>query len=123
MSAYKHKEMQIYRYFISLTLFGVYWRFLAITHIAMILYSIIYFVKNIKSYKSMERSNQYLSSNWNGFKPFFPAIFNPVPPTGGRIICSPEQSKLCFEALEMNSVPQNNLPLQGLKTPSEVGVF
>jgi hypothetical protein len=23
----------------------------------------------------------------------------------------------------MNSVPQNNLPLQGLKTPSEVGVF
>ena len=53
----------------------------------------------------------------------FPCSIKSVPPTGGRIICSPEQSKLCFEALEMNSVPQNNLPLQGLKTPSEVGVF
>ncbi|WP_073247429.1 hypothetical protein [Flavobacterium flevense] len=71
----------------------------------------------------MERLNQYLDKNWNGLKPFFPALLNPVPPTGGRIICSPEQSKLCFEALEMNSVPQNNLPLQGLKTPSEVGVL
>ncbi|KQB43896.1 hypothetical protein RCH33_386 [Flavobacterium daejeonense] len=71
----------------------------------------------------MERLNQYLDKNWNGMKPFFPAILNPVPPTGGRIICSPEQSKLCFEALEMNSVPQNNLPLQGLKTLSEVGVL
>jgi len=29
----------------------------------------------------------------------------------GRIICSPEQSKLCFEALETRFVPQNNLPL------------
>lgn len=71
----------------------------------------------------MERLNQYLDKNWNGMKPFFPAILNPVPPTGGRIICSTEQSKLCFEALEMNSVPQNNLPLQGLKTLSEVGVL
>jgi hypothetical protein len=60
----------------------------------------------------MERLNQYSDKKRNGLKPFFPALFNPVPPTGGRIICSPEQSKLCFEALEMNSVPQNNLPLQ-----------
>jgi hypothetical protein len=31
----------------------------------------------------------------------------------GRILCSPEQSKLCFELLEMYSAAQNNLPLQG----------
>jgi len=35
--------------------------------------------------------------------------------------CSPEQSKLCFEALETHSVPQNYLPLQVILTPSEVG--
>ncbi|MGM8361908.1 hypothetical protein ACSV4D_08345 [Flavobacterium sp. ARAG 55.4] len=72
----------------------------------------------------MEGINQCLSHNGNGLKPFFPAIYNPVPPTGGRIICSPEQSKLCFEAPEMNSVPQNNLSAAAeLKTPSEVGVL
>ena len=72
----------------------------------------------------MERLNQYWNSNWNGMKPFFPALLNPIPPTGGRIICSLEQSKLCFEALEMNSVPQNNLPpCRKLENPSEVGVL
>ncbi|MVZ64201.1 hypothetical protein [Sphingobacterium humi] len=40
------------------------------------------------------------------------------------IFCSPEQSKLCFEMLEINSASQNHLPLQGAwKTPSEVGVY
>lgn len=32
----------------------------------------------------MERLNQYWDNNWNGIKPFFPAILNPVPPTGGH---------------------------------------
>ena len=40
----------------------------------------------------------------------------------GRIFCSPEQSKLCFEALGTCSVPQNNLPLQGAgKHPPKSG--
>lgn len=43
-------------------------------------------------------------------------------PTAGRIFCSPEQSKLCFEALETRFVPQNHLPLQGLgKHPPKSG--
>jgi hypothetical protein len=41
----------------------------------------------------------------------------------GRIILSPERSKLCFEALETIFVPQNYLPCRGLKTCSEVAVF
>ena len=41
----------------------------------------------------------------------------------GRILCSPEHGKLCFEALETQFVPQNNLPCRGLKKPSEVRFF
>lgn len=54
------------------------------------------------------------------------ALSNPHPPIGGRIFCSPEQSKLCFEMLEINSAPQNHLLRQlaeNFKTPSEVGVY
>lgn len=39
----------------------------------------------------------------------------------GQIFCSSEQSKVCFEALEMNFVPQRPCPCRGLKTASEVG--
>lgn len=38
----------------------------------------------------------------------------------GRILCSPEHGKLCFEALETEFVPQNNLPCRGLEKPSGV---
>jgi len=42
-------------------------------------------------------------------------------PQGGYF-CSPEQSKLCFEAPEIHFVPQNNLPWLGLlKHPPESG--
>jgi len=45
-------------------------------------------------------------------------------PTAGRIFCSPEQSKLCFEALETRFCASKPLALTGsLKTPSEVGVL
>jgi len=51
---------------------------------------------------------------------FFPLYaIRPV----GRIFCSPEQSKLCFEMLEINSAPQNHLPLQGVENRSEVAVY
>src|SRR5690606_7039333 len=56
-------------------------------------------------------------------KAVFFALPNPHPPTGGRIFCSPEQSKLCFEMLEINSAPQNHLPLQGAENRSEVAVY
>ncbi|MDX3913886.1 MAG: hypothetical protein QHC79_10145 [Pseudosphingobacterium sp.] len=70
----------------------------------------------------MEKSLKYGSYGWNGTKPFFSALSNPHPPIGGRIFCSPEQSKLCFEALETRFVPQNHLPLQGaLKHPPKSG--
>jgi len=46
----------------------------------------------------------------NSPKLFFPAIFNPAL---AGFLCSPEHGKLCFEALETQFVPQNNLPLQG----------
>ena len=51
---------------------------------------------------------------------FFPLY--PIRPVG-RIFCSPEQSKLCFEMLEINSASQNHLPLQGAENRSEVGVY
>jgi hypothetical protein len=36
----------------------------------------------------------------------------------GQIFCSPEQSKLCFELLEILSAAQNDLPSRrGLNTP------
>lgn len=68
----------------------------------------------------MQESNQYWVLTGTALSRF--SLLYSIRPEG-RIICSPEQSKLCFEALEMNSVPQNNLPLQGLKTSSEVGVL
>jgi hypothetical protein len=46
----------------------------------------------------------------DGMKPF--SLLYLIRPAG-RILCSPEQSKLCFELLEMYSAAQNNLPLQG----------
>lgn len=49
----------------------------------------------------------------------------PIRPVGW-IFCSPEQSKLCFEALETRFVPQNHLLRrlsESIKTPSEVGVY
>jgi len=49
------------------------------------------------------------------------ALFNPPPK--GRILLSPDNSKLCFELLECFSAAQNHLPCRELKTPSEVGVF
>jgi hypothetical protein len=52
---------------------------------------------------------------------FFPLY--PIRPVG-RIFCSPEQSKLCFEMLEINSRTSKPLALSGsFKTPSEVGVY
>lgn len=39
----------------------------------------------------------------------------------GRILLSPERSKVCFELLEMNSAAQNPCSCRGLETPSEVG--
>jgi hypothetical protein len=54
-----------------------------------------------------------LEGNGNGIKPFFPAIFNPA--REGGFLCSPEHGKLCFEALETEFVPQNNLPCWELK--------
>ncbi|EEI92337.1 hypothetical protein HMPREF0765_1952 [Sphingobacterium spiritivorum ATCC 33300] len=38
-------------------------------------------------------------------------------------MCSKEHGKLCFEHLEKISDAQNNLPCQGQKTSSEVGVL
>lgn len=52
-------------------------------------------------------------------KSFFP--LSPIRPAG-RIFCSPEQSKLCFELLGINSASQNHLPLQGAgKYPPKSG--
>jgi hypothetical protein len=55
-----------------------------------------------------------LNKNWNGLKPFFPALLN-LSRRADYLFT--EQSSYGFEALEMNSVPQNNLPLQGFKPP------
>jgi hypothetical protein len=38
-------------------------------------------------------------------------------------LCSPEHGKLCFEALETEFVPQNNLPCWDLKTLPKSGFF
>jgi hypothetical protein len=40
-----------------------------------------------------------------------------------EFILSPERGKLCFEHLETFSDAQNNLPLQGAETISEVDVL
>lgn len=71
----------------------------------------------------MEKSLEYGRYGRNGTKPFFSALSNPHPPIGGRIFCSPEQSKLCFEMLEINSAAKNHLPLQGVENRSEVAVY
>jgi len=34
--------------------------------------------------------------DWTAQSRFLSALSNPHPPVGGRIFCSPEQSKLCF---------------------------
>ncbi len=54
---------------------------------------------------------RYDSNGRNGSKSLFFPLFTIRPI--GRIFCSPEQSKLCFELLGINSAPQNHLPLQG----------
>ncbi|PVH26857.1 hypothetical protein DC487_04470 [Sphingobacterium corticibacter] len=41
----------------------------------------------------------------------FPCYIQSVPQ--GGFLCSPEHGKLCFEALETELVPQNNLPFAG----------
>jgi hypothetical protein len=41
----------------------------------------------------------------------FPCYIQSVPQ--GGFLCSPEHGKLCFEALETEFVPQNNLPFAG----------
>ena len=71
----------------------------------------------------MEKSLENGNYGRNGIKPFFSALSNPHPAIGGRIFCSPEQSKLCFEMLEINSAPQNHLPLQRAENRSEVAVY
>jgi hypothetical protein len=50
----------------------------------------------------------------------FPCYIQSVPQ--GGFLCSTEHGKLCFEHLKRFPM-QNNLPLQGLKTPSEVRVL
>ncbi|MNS97188.1 hypothetical protein D3C86_1475810 [compost metagenome] len=69
----------------------------------------------------MQKHYEISGKKVNGLKPFFPALFNPS--RRADFCVSPEHGKLCFEALEMHFVPQNNLPLQGLKTLSEVEVL
>lgn len=77
MSIYKYKEMQLCICFYSR---GSNWHLLAVfghplhcnnPDINYLLY------KNIKSDISMKKLNQYLDSNCNGVKPFFPALLNP----------------------------------------------
>lgn len=69
----------------------------------------------------MEKSLAYGSCGRNGEKPFFSLYqIRPV----GWIFCSPEQSKLCFEALETRFCASKPLALAGsFKTLSEVEVL
>ena len=39
------------------------------------------------------------------------------------ILFAPANGKLCFEYLKTFSVPENHLPLQGVKNAAEVGIF
>ncbi len=62
----------------------------------------------------MQNSFDKSEGNGNGIEPFFPVTFNPVPPfLADGFLCSTEHGKLCFEALETEFVPQNNLPFAG----------
>ena len=64
----------------------------------------------------MQKSFDKTEGNGNGIEPFFPVTFNPVPPfLADGFLCSTEHGKLCFEALETELVPQNNLPCRELK--------
>ena len=66
----------------------------------------------------MQKSFYKTEGNGNGIEPFFPVTFNPVPPfLADGFLCSTEHGKLCFEALETELVPQNNLPCRELKKP------
>ncbi|KEQ31108.1 hypothetical protein N180_08460 [Pedobacter antarcticus 4BY] len=59
----------------------------------------------------MQNTFDKSEGNGNGIEPFFPVTFNPVPPfLADGFLCSTEHGKLCFEALETELVPQNNLP-------------
>lgn len=63
---------------------------------------------------------RYNGNGRNGSKSLFFPLFTIRPI--GRIFCSPEQSKLCFQALETSFVPENLLPLQGaFKHPPKSG--
>lgn len=69
----------------------------------------------------MEKHLDKRGTKQNGVKPLLLAIINPP---GGRILCSPEHGKLCFEALETNvRASKQTCPCRGLKTLSEVEVF
>lgn len=120
MSIYKYKEIELHGCFYY---YGNVWHLLAMFGNPLAYNGFAFnglLCKILIKVIQMQESNRYWGINGNGTKPF--SLLYSIRPEG-RIICSTEQSKLCFEALEMNSVPQNNLPLQGLKTSSEVGVF
>lgn len=69
----------------------------------------------------MDKVNGFSEGFKNGFRPFSFLLTLILP--GGRIFCSPEQSKLCFEQRKTISAAQNHLPLQGAETGSEVAGF
>jgi len=72
----------------------------------------------------MQEVNGKIIGEWKLWAERRKAVFSALPnPTRRRIFCSPEQSKLCFEMLEINSASQNHLPLQGVENRSEVAVY
>lgn len=67
----------------------------------------------------MQKSFDKMEGNWNGFKPFFPATFNP---SRRADFCVHQNTASCvLRHSKPSLVPQNNLPLQGAEKPSEVG--
>ena len=70
----------------------------------------------------MDKVNGFLEGFKNGLKPFS-FLLTLIQPKG-RIFCSPEQSKLCFEQRKTFSAAQNHLSATAeAETRSEVAGF
>ncbi|MVZ63743.1 hypothetical protein [Sphingobacterium humi] len=113
--------MQIYTCFIQPVL---YWRSMATFGIASDCNALekLRLLCNSKNARC-EWTDHYMVQATGGTAQSRFFLLYPIRPVG-RIFCSREQSKLCFEALGTHSVPQNHLPLQGTgKHPPKSGFY
>jgi len=103
-----------------LALSGTHWLYLALIYFAILSLLCPNFVKN-STVMNQQKLFSVIGTKWAKVFCSFFWLYLICP--AGQIFCSSEQSKVCFEALEINFVPQNPCRCRGLENGSEVAVF